>query len=59
VSDEYTATYKAIQLASVPTAISGLPTAITSLNYLAQIVVTKGISMRFGKLMDEIRPGLR
>jgi len=63
LSDEYTATQKAIQLAgriaSVPTAISGLPAAITSLNYLKQIVVTKGISMRFAKLVDEIRPGLR
>jgi len=51
LSDEYTATDKAIQLAgrlaSVPTAISGIPAAITSLNYLKQIVVTKGISMRF------------
>ncbi len=63
LSDEYTATDKAIQLAgrlaSVPTAISGIPAAITSLNYLKQIVVTKGISMRFAKLVDEIRPGLR
>ena len=63
LSDEYTATQKAIQLAgriaSVPTAISGLPAAITSLNYLKQIVVTKGISMRFAKLVDQIRPGLR
>ena len=63
LSDEYTATQKAIQLAgriaSVPTAISGLPAAITSLNYLKQIVVTKGISLRFAKLVDEIRPGLR
>ena len=63
LSDEYTATDKAIQLAgrlaSVPTAISGLPAAITSLNYLKQIVVTKGISLRFAKLVDEIRPGLR
>ena len=61
-STEYTATDKAIQLAgriaSVPTAIAGIPAAITSLNYLKQIVVTKGISMRFAKLVDEIRPGL-
>jgi hypothetical protein len=43
---------------AIPTAISGLPAAITSLNYLKQIVVTKGISMRFEKLVEEIRPGL-
>ena len=61
-SQEYTAADKTIQLAgrlaSIPTAISGLPAAITSLNYLKQIVVTKGISLRFQKLVDEIRPGL-
>ncbi len=63
LSSDYTATDKTIQLAgrlaSIPTAISGLPAAITSLNYLKQIVVTKGISLRFSKLVDEIRPGLR
>ena len=62
LSDEYTTTDKTIQLAarlaSIPTAISGLPAAITSLNYLKQIVITKGISMRFDRLRDEIRPGL-
>jgi predicted metal-dependent phosphoesterase TrpH len=62
LSTNYTATDKTIQLAtrlaSIPTAISGLPAAITSLNYLKQIVVTKGISMRFEKLVEEIRPGL-
>src|SRR5947208_39380 len=61
-STEYTAMDKTIQLAgrlaSIPTAISGLPAAITSLNYLKQIVVTKGISMRFEKLVEELRPGL-
>jgi len=61
-STEYTAMDKTIQLAarlaSIPTAISGLPAAITSLNYLKQIVVTKGISYRFAKLVEEIRPGL-
>jgi len=61
-SREYTARDKTIQLAirlaSIPTAISGLPAAITSLNYLKQIVVTKGISMRFSRLVDELRrPG--
>lgn len=62
LSAEYTAVDKTIQLAtrlaSIPTAISGLPAAITSLNYLKQIVVTKGISLRFAKLVEEIRPGL-
>jgi predicted metal-dependent phosphoesterase TrpH len=61
-SAEYSAMDKTIQLAarlaSIPTAISGLPAAITSLNYLKQIVVTKGISFRFAKLVEEIRPGL-
>ena len=58
---DYTAMDKTIQLAgrlaSIPTAISGLPAAITSLNYLKQIVVTKGLSYRFSKLIEEIRPG--
>lgn len=62
LSAEHSAVDKTIQLAtrlaSIPTAISGLPAAITSLNYLKQIVVTKGISMRFEKLVEEIRPGL-
>ncbi len=62
LSTSYTAADKTIQLAarlaSIPTAISGIPAAITSLNYLKQIVVTKGISMRFEKLVEEIRPGL-
>jgi predicted metal-dependent phosphoesterase TrpH len=61
-STSYTAIDKTIQLAgrlaSIPTAISGLPAAITSLNYLKQIVVTKGLSYRFAKLVEEIRPGL-
>src|SRR5207247_10724092 len=62
LSDQYSAMDKTIQLAgrlaSIPTAISGLPAAITSLNYLKQIVVTKGISLRFEQLVKEIRPGL-
>ena len=62
LSADYTTMDKTIQLAgrlaSIPTAISGLPAAITSLNYLKQIVVTKGISLRFAKLVEEIRPGL-
>jgi hypothetical protein len=61
-STQYTTMDKTIQLAgrlaSIPTAISGLPAAITSLNYLKQIVVTKGLSYRFAKLVEEIRPGL-
>ena len=60
LSPDYTATDKTIQLAgrlaSIPTAISGLPAAITSLNYLKQIIVTKGLSYRFQKVMSEIRP---
>ena len=59
MSDSYTAVDKTIQLAtrlaSIPTAISGIPAAITSLNYLKQIVVTKGLSMRWERLVDEIR----
>ncbi|HJT17724.1 MAG TPA: PHP-associated domain-containing protein, partial [Thermoanaerobaculia bacterium] len=58
-STEYTRADKTIQLAmrlaSIPTAISGLPAAITSLNYLKQIVVTKGLAMRFDRLVDQIR----
>lgn len=58
-STDYTTMDKTIQLAgrlaSIPTAISGLPAAITSLNYLKQIVVTKGLSYRFAKLVEEIR----
>jgi hypothetical protein len=61
-STEYTAVDKTIQLAgrlaSIPATISGIPAAITSLNYLKQIVVTKGLSYRFAKLVEEIRPGL-
>jgi hypothetical protein len=60
-STSYTPMDKTIQLAgrlaSIPTALSGLPAAITSLNYLKQIVVTKGLSMRFARLIEEIRPG--
>jgi hypothetical protein len=63
MSQDYSVADKTMQLAgrlaSIPTAISGLPAAITSLNYLKQIVVTKGISMRFDKLIEEIRPGLK
>jgi len=60
LSTEYTRTDKTIQLAmrlaSIPTAISGLPAAITSLNYLKQIVITRGLAMRFDRLVNQIRP---
>ena len=63
MSQDYSVADKTMQLAgrlaSIPAAISGLPAAITSLNYLKQIIVTKGISMRFDKLVEEIRPGLK
>lgn len=58
-STEYTKADKSIQLAarlaSIPTALAGIPAAITSLNYLKQIVVSRGISYNFDKLMDQIR----
>ena len=61
VSPHYTSTDKAIQLAgriaSVPTAISGLPAAITSLNYLKQIVVSKGIGWKLSSLIEKIERG--
>ncbi len=63
MSQDYSMADKTMQLAgrlaSIPAAISGIPVAITSLNYLKQIIVTKGISMRFEKLVEEIRPGLK
>jgi hypothetical protein len=63
MSHDYSVADKTMQLAgrlaSIPAAISGLPAAITSLNYLKQIVVTKGISMRFEKLVEKIQPGLK
>jgi predicted metal-dependent phosphoesterase TrpH len=45
------------RIAGISTAISGLPAAITSLNYIKQIVVSKGIQMRFGRLVEQM--GLR
>lgn len=58
-SPDYTGSDKTIQLigrlAGIPTAISGIPAAITSLNYLKQIVVSRGMSWRFPKLVEEIR----
>ncbi|HUO83585.1 MAG TPA: PHP-associated domain-containing protein [Thermoanaerobaculia bacterium] len=57
-STEYTGSDKTLQLmgrlAAFPTAISGLPAAITSLNYLKQIVVSKGISWRFSQLLENV-----
>jgi predicted metal-dependent phosphoesterase TrpH len=60
-STDYTTADKTIQivgrLAGIPTAISGLPAAITSLNYIKQIIVSKGIQFRFSRLIDQM--GLR
>ena len=59
MSDAYSPIEKTVQLAtrlaSIPTAISGLPAAVTTLNYLKQIVVTKGIAYRFEKLVNDLR----
>jgi predicted metal-dependent phosphoesterase TrpH len=56
---EYTTSDKTIQLigrlAGIPTAISGLPAAITSLNYLKQILVSQGISWKLPQLFKLIR----
>ena len=61
LSADYTGTDKTLQimgrLAGIPTSISGLPAAITSLNYIKQIVVSKGIEYRFSRLVEQI--GLR
>lgn len=63
LSQNYTAVDKTIQLAarlaSIPTAMSGLPAAITSLNYLKQIVVTKSLSARWERFIGDIRPPQR
>jgi predicted metal-dependent phosphoesterase TrpH len=59
LSKDYTPADKTIQLAtrlaSIPIAGSGLPAMVTSLNYLKQIVVTRGLSLRFERLVTEIR----
>jgi len=56
---EYSSSDKTIQLvgrlAGIPTALSGLPAAITTLNYLKQIFVSKGIERKFTKLFEDIR----
>lgn len=58
-SPEYTSREKTVQLlgrlAGIPVAASGLPAAITSLNYMKQIVVSKGFEMRFEQLLTQIR----
>ena len=58
-STEYTRTDKTIQLAtrlaSIPIAGSGLPAMVTSLNYIKQIVVTRGLAMRIDRLVNQIR----
>lgn len=56
---EYSSSDKTIQLvgrlAGIPTAISGLPAAITTLNYLKQIFISKAIDRKFTKLFEDIR----
>ncbi|HEY5610819.1 MAG TPA: PHP-associated domain-containing protein [Thermoanaerobaculia bacterium] len=58
VSTEYTRSDKTIQLvgrlAGIPMTMSGLPAAITSLNYLKQIVVSKRMETRMAKLLKAI-----
>lgn len=60
-STDYTGMDKTFQvvtrLAAIPTAISGLPAAITSLNYMKQIIISKGIEFRFSQLIEKL--GLR
>jgi hypothetical protein len=55
---EYTSADKTVQLmgrlACIPTAISGIPAAITSLNYLKQIMVSKGIGWKLSSLIEKI-----
>lgn len=59
ISETYSGSDKTIQLigrlASIPMSISGLPAAITSINYLKQIVVSKGLGIRFERLISELR----
>jgi hypothetical protein len=56
---EYTSSDKTIQLigrlAGIPTAISGIPAAITTLNYLKQILVSQGISWKLPQLFKALR----
>lgn len=58
MSQEYSHTEKTVQLITrimtIPTAISGLPAAITSLNYLKQIAVSKGLSYQVSRLVEQM-----
>lgn len=58
-SAEYSSSQKTIQLvgrlAGIPVSVAGLPAAITSLNYLKQIIVSKGISFTLARVMAEMR----
>lgn len=58
-STEYSSSQKTIQLvgrlAGIPVSVAGLPAAITSLNYLKQIIVSKGISFTLARVMAEMR----
>jgi len=58
-SETYSGSDKTIQLmirlASIPVSVSGIPAAITSLNYLKQIVVSKGLGIRFERLISEMK----
>lgn len=62
-SEHYSGSDKTIQLmgrlAGIPVAASGLPAAITSLNYFKQIVVSKGIEMSFNRLVQKLGMGDR
>ena len=57
-STEYSHAEKTVQLITrvmtIPTAISGLPAAITSLNYLKQIAVSKGLSYQVSRLVEQL-----
>lgn len=55
---EYTSSDKTLQLigrlAGIPTAMSGLPAAITTLNYLKQILVSQGITWKLPRLFEAL-----
>lgn len=58
-SAEYSGSQKTFQLvgrlAGIPVSVAGLPAAITSLNYLKQIIVSRGISSSLTRVVAEIR----
>jgi predicted metal-dependent phosphoesterase TrpH len=58
-STEYSSSQKTLQLvgrlAGIPVSVAGLPAAITSLNYLKQIIVSKGISFTLARVIAEVR----